>query len=246
MMEQIGFQIYTIMKLLTSETESRKILEEVKELGYTSVQLCGGIDTIEQHCRICNEIQLPVLGVLTDMECCEKEGGKLLELANQYGMEDIGISSQTRTFKEAKELIKRVNQFAPLVSQRRFHFSYHNHGHEFIRVDGEKTVMDLFLEGFDPMVNFMPDTYWIQDGGADVRHFLELTKGRVSILHLKDMKRTEEGHTFAEVGCGNLYMEGIIQTAKECNIRNFVVEQDRCDGNPVDSLRKSMEYLKRI
>ncbi len=244
-MEQIGFQLYTVMKLLTSQEESRKTLEEIKDMGYTSVQLCGSIDLIERYCQICSEIQLPVLGALTDMECCETETEKLFALCEQYGMEDIGISSQVRTEEDAKKLIARVNSFASLARERGIRFSYHNHGHEFIQVDGEKTIMDLFLDGFDANVDFMPDTYWIQDGGADVRYFLEKTRGRTNILHLKDMKRLEEGHTFAEVGHGNLYMDGIIETARECGVRHFVVEQDKCDGNPLDSLRKSIEYLKR-
>ena len=42
-------------------------------------------------------------------------------------------------------------------------------------------------EGFETeTVNFMPDTYWLQDGGYDVRYFLEKARNRVRILHLKD------------------------------------------------------------
>lgn len=107
--------------------------------------------------------------------------------------------------------------------------------------------MELFIEGFDSeTVDFMPDTYWIQNGGADIRHIIEKLRGRVKIIHLKDMKRTPGGQTFAEIGYGNLYFEGIIETALDCGIKQFVVEQDECDGNPIDSLKKSIEYLNSI
>ena len=104
--------------------------------------------------------------------------------------------------------------------------------------------MALFLKGFDAeTVDFMPDTYWIHDGGYDVRYFLNQTKNRVNILHLKDMMRTEQGHTFTEVGNGNLYFKGIIKTAVDCGIKHFVVEQDRCEGNPIESLSQSYKYV---
>ena len=107
--------------------------------------------------------------------------------------------------------------------------------------------MKFFLEGFDPQtVSFMPNTYWIHDGGYDVRRFLEETQGRVKILHLKDMKRTESGHTFTEVGNGNLYMSGIIKTALEKGIRELVVEQDICEADSVDSLKSSYQTIKKI
>ena len=105
-------------------------------------------------------------------------------------------------------------------------------------------VQKVCHQGFDAeTVDFMPDTYWIHDGGYDVRYFLNQTKNRVNILHLKDMKRTEQGHTFAEVGSGNLYFKGIIKTAVDCGIKHFVVEQDSCEGNPIESLSQSYKYI---
>jgi sugar phosphate isomerase/epimerase len=107
--------------------------------------------------------------------------------------------------------------------------------------------MDRFIKEFDAeTVDFMPDTYWLHDGGYDVRHFLEQTNGRVKILHLKDMKRTEDGHTFAELGNGNLYFEGIINTALNCDITNFIVEQDICEGDAIESLKQSYKFIKSL
>lgn len=126
-------------------------------------------------------------------------------------------------------------------------FSYHNHGHEFIKLGSGEIPMISFLEGFETeTVNFMPDTYWLHDGGFDVRCFLDKTRNRVRMLHLKDMKRLENGHTFTEVGNGNLYFEGIIKTAIDLGIEEFIVEQDICEGNPLDSLKISYDYIKNI
>jgi sugar phosphate isomerase/epimerase len=71
-------------------------------------------------------------------------------------------------------------------------------------------------------------------------------KGRVKILHLKDMKRTPEGPTYAEIGVGNINFNGIIETAKNIGVEYFIVEQDKCDGDPIDSARISCEFLRKI
>ena len=103
------------------------------------------------------------------------------------------------------------------------------------------------MEGFDSRcVSFMPDTYRVQHGGGDVRHFLEQVGSRVKILHLKDMTRGENGPTFAEVGCGNLWFPGILETAAACGIEEYVIEQDQCAGDPIESVAKSLSYLKGL
>ena len=178
---------------------------------------------------------------------CETYGEKLFEIARYCGASDLGISSSIKTDAEAYDIISRANAFAKKAKEKGFTFSYHNHSNEFIRGESGKLLIELLKEGFDPaLVSFMPDTYWIQHGGADVRAFLETLNGRTKILHLKDMKRAPDGPTFAEIGVGNINFEGIIKVAKNIGIEYFIVEQDKCDGDPIDSARISCEYLRKL
>ena len=143
--------------------------------------------------------------------------------------------------------LNKLNSFAKTVVGAGLTFSYHNHSHEFVRIENSKTVMENLLSLFDKEnVSLMPDTYWLQHGGVDVRDFISKYGERVRILHLKDMKRTEEGVTFAEVGEGNLNMEGIIDVAKSKGINSFIVEQDACNGSPLVSAKISIKNLKGL
>ena len=90
----------------------------------------------------------------------------------------------------------------------------------------------------------MPDTYWIQHGGADVRAFLEILDGRVNILPLKDMKRTPAGSTFAEIGGGNINFKGIAEVAERIGVEHYIVEQDECDTDSLISAAISYEYMR--
>lgn len=243
-MRNIGAQLYTVRNTLTTNEEIQRTLQAIKEIGYDSVQLFGPIELIENCARYAEETGLGIVGVLADSNTCEERERKLFEICGQYKISDIGVSSKFSECRDAGAYIRRINAFASRAKNAGFTFSYHNHGHEFIKLDCGETAMALFLKGFDAeTVDFMPDTYWIHDGGYDVRYFLNQTKNRVNILHLKDMKRTEQGHTFTEVGNGNLYFKGIIKTAFDCGIKHFVVEQDRCEGNPIESLSQSYKYV---
>lgn len=244
-MKNIGVQLYTVRGLLTSPEETLKTLKAIKEIGYDSVQLYGSVELLENCSKCAAEAGLNVIGVLINLNICEKCEEKLFEVCKKYGISDIGVSTNFDECKELDTYIPRLNAFGKKARNAGFTFSYHNHGHEFIKLDCGETSMNRLLRETEA-VDFMPDTYWLCDGGYDVRYFLEQTKGRVKILHLKDMKRIYGGHTFAEVGNGNLYFEGIVKTAIECGVENFVVEQDVCEGDPLISIKQSFEHIKNI
>lgn len=246
-MKNIGAQLYTVRDFLTTDADIERTLREIKEIGYTSVQFFGGPDLIESCGKAAKKVGLDIVGVLADLPTCKNCENELFQICREYDIPDIGISAFITEFRQMDTFVKEVNTFAKKAAAAGFTFSYHNHGLEFVRLDDGKTAMEHFLEEFDPeVVDFMPDTYWLHDGGYDVRRFLEQTKNRVKILHMKDLKRTMDGHIFTEVGSGNLYFEGILKIAVDNGVTNFVVEQDICEGNPMDSLKKSFAYVKGL
>lgn len=248
-MNQIGLQLYTVRKRLNTNEESRATLEKIKAIGYQSVQLFGSRDSLENAtcwAQLARAQGLSLSGILINLESCELNEQALFTLCKEYAIPDIGISSGLSELEEISSYIERVNRFAAKARAAGFSFSFHNHAHEFIRLADGKHAMEHFFGGFSKDVDFMPDTYWIHSGGYDIRHFLEQTRGRVTLLHLKDLKRLESGQTFAEVGKGNLWFKGILQTALDCGIRQFVVEQDQCEGDPLESIRISYQNTKAL
>ena len=245
-MIRIGAQLYTVRKLLGTAEETRQTIAAIKEIGYDSVQLFGSVELADCCAGCCQDTGIEIAGILTDLNTCEKNAEALFTLCAKYRIPDLGVSTGFSECLDLDGYIRRINAFAARAKKAGLSFSYHNHGHEFIRLPQGETAMSCFLKGFDANVDLMPDTYWLHDGGCDVRYFLEQTKNRVNILHLKDMKRTEQGHTFAELGSGNLYFAGILKTALACGTEHFVVEQDICGGSPLDSLAQSYRYIKTI
>lgn len=246
----IGIQLYTVRTLLESEAAADKTVAALGKMGYECIQLFGGtanLDMMRWCVNAAKKHGLKVIGILSNPISLRESLDEMTAIAREAKCSDIGISGVAKTEAEAKELVTAANGLAKDIHSAGLTFSYHNHSHEFIRTECGETVMDILLGGFDKeLVDLMPDTYWLQHGGIDVRDFIETHANRIKMIHLKDMKRTLDGPTFSEVGVGNINMRGIIKLALSLGISDFIVEQDSCDGDPLDSARISIENIKGI
>ena len=245
-MTDLGVQLYTVRRFLKDSDMINATLSELISIGYSSFQLYGNLKKLEELASATRECGATIVGALVTHNEFTSEPGKLFDICQKYQIPDLGVSSNRTECKNICEYIEKTNALAKEARAHGISFSYHNHSHEFIQDESCKCPMEYMLEQFTADVDFMPDTYWLQHGGVDVRRFLEITKGRVKILHLKDMKRTEEGHTYAEVGSGNLYFEGMISTAISAGVTNLIVEQDECEISPLVSLKKSYDYTTKL
>ena len=242
----LGIQLYTVRDKMKDKESAYNTLTQIKDMGYECVQLASSVENMLMTAELCREIGLCAVGLLCNMNMCEEDGERLFEIARICGAKDIGISSSIKTGAEAFDIISRANAFAKKARDNGFSFSYHNHSNEFIRGESGKTLIELLYEGFDAeLVDFMPDTYWIQHGGADVRAFLSGLDRRVKILHLKDMKRTADGPTYAEIGVGNINFKGIAEVAEEIGVQHYIVEQDKCDTDSLLSARISYDHITK-
>ena len=243
----IALQLYTVRDLLTDAESTRATLLRIKEIGYEGVQLAGAVSEVRAVAQMADEVGLRVIGFLGGVTDIENASEELFSALRAYGATDIGISGYQTTEHGAREFAARVNAAAKKVRDAGFTFSYHNHHHEFLRTACGKTVMDIYKEVFDPsLVDFMPDTYWLQRAGIDVRDFIETKASRITILHLKDYECREETALFAPLGEGNLNLRGIVSLAERVGIRDLVVEQDVCEGDPLACVARSYAYLTQI
>jgi sugar phosphate isomerase/epimerase len=90
------------------------------------------------------------------------------------------------------------------------------------------------------------DTYWVQHGGGDPAAWILKLKGRMPVIHLKDMVIADKQQTMAEVGEGNLNWPAILSACQEAGVEWYAVEQDICRRNPFESLAISYRNLKAM
>ena len=247
-LEKIGVQLYTIRDFFKSEEEAKVSFEKLKKLGYDEVQTAGCHNIpYEIFGKLAKEAGITIVGTHDNFQMMLDDPAAAMKNHEYLGTKIMGIGGFFKFAKEDyEEFVRQVNIVAKNIKPYGYKFTYHNHSHEFRKVDG-KLIMDILVEGMDPEnTGFVLDTFWVQHGGGDIRYWIEKLAGRVDILHLKDMAKSdtnEPAQYITEVGNGNLYWEGILETAIKTGVKHFVVEQDICPGDPFDSLKMSSDYL---
>jgi sugar phosphate isomerase/epimerase len=148
----------------------------------------------------------------------------------------------------------QMNHMGELCRKAGLQFAYHNHAFEFGGKTGERPI-DILKERLDKkLVALELDVFWVSVAGHDPVEMLNEWKGRVALLHLKDKEKDTPVQyaenvartAFKEVGSGSLDFPAILKAAPGAGVKHYFVEQDQTPGDPLDSLKKSFEYLQKI
>ena len=248
MIEKIGVQLYTVRSAMDNAENLRATFKKLREMGYTVGQTAGCQIPYAEFGKIAAEEGIEICGTHDSFDMMLNDPKQAMANHRALGTTNMGIGgchAQKDGVEGIEKFIEQANKIADTIYEEGFKFTYHNHSHEFMLLPNGKTMMDMLVEGLDPKkTSFVLDTYWVQHGGGDVRHWIEKLAGRIDILHLKEMGRNENGPYITEIGHGNIWWEGVLATAEKCGVKYYVVEQDTCPGDPFESIKKSAEYIK--
>jgi sugar phosphate isomerase/epimerase len=148
----------------------------------------------------------------------------------------------------------QFNDWAKRVNGMGMQFAFHNHDYEFRKFDGV-TGYDILLKETDPKLVYLEmDCYWITQAGYDPVEMLNRLGHRVRMLHIKDRKpgfppsfdMSDSSAHFTEVGTGGINWPAVLATAEKLDVEHYFIEQDRIQGSPIDSLRASYTYLRKV
>ena len=257
MFKKLGLQLYTVRDYLNDEKSIDETFGKLVSLGYTEGQTAGLNVENPAYAELAKKHGITIVGTHYDYNKIVNEADATMKLHDALGAKNVGIGcmpNEARASYDAlMSFIDTFNKTAELYAKKGFKLTYHNHSFEFVRINGNKTIMDYLYENFDKNnVSFVLDTCWVAHGGADVRYWLEKLAGRVDILHLKDIKAyyNAEGkvdQAYTEIGNGNIWWDGVLETAERTGVKSYVVEQDNLwiDNDPFKSLAVSAEYLKK-
>lgn len=157
--------------------------------------------------------------------------------------------------EDYKWMAEVFNKTGKQCEEAGLQFAYHNHNLDFKMIDDEP-ALDWLLHNTDSkLVQLEMDCYWVSRAGKDPVAYMKKYAGRVPLLHIKDMKAgltpttdiVKGGdHDFTEAGRGVIDWKRIFAAAPEAGVKHYFVEQDTCDGPPIESARISFEYLKNL
>lgn len=258
MIKNFGIQAWTVRNFMPKD-DAKTTAETFKKLsamGYTELQTISLNLPAEEYAKLAYDNGIKVIGTHFSLDQMMEDTEAAMETHRILGTTNMGIGGfYTHSFDELKQFCEKANKFAEIISKNGFRFTYHNHSHEFRKIDGQKTIMDYLVDNLDPVnTSFCLDTYWVQHGGGDVRHWIEKLAGRIDILHLKEMEILEInengnvriGQQYTHLGNGNLEWKRIIETAENVGVKHYIVEQDNfwIDDDPFKAAELSAKYIK--
>ncbi len=255
----LGVQLYTVRTLMPKDP--RGTLAAIAGMGYEFVE--PGRGQLAQLAPHLKELKLATPSVGLELPLVQGKGPMPLDDAIAplpgQGVKFAVIAYVGKPERDAPgfyELFaEQMNRAGETCNRHGIRLCYHHHSFEFDPAAG-KRPFDTLVERFDPkLVHFEIDTFWLKIGGEDPARMLRRLKGRVSLVHLKDMARGtaveyNEGkvprEAFKEVGNGELDWPDVLKACEEAGVQHYIVEQDWWPGDPLESLKQSFRYLRSL
>jgi len=249
----IGLQLYSVRDDIKKDVPGT--VKAVGEMGYKYVETAGygdgkiyGMDPVEFK-NLCESNGLLVLGAHTGQAvpteekwdetmawwdtCIAAQKAAGVKWIVQPFMDGVGY--------ESLDGVKRYAEYFNAVGEKcnaaGIRFGYHNHDKEFTTEFDGKPVYDYLLELTDPeKVMFQLDLYWIAQGGKDCLDYFKKYPGRFYLYHIKDEKELGES--------GTMDFAAAFAARPESGAEYGIVEVERYNLEPIESCRKSFEFLK--
>ncbi len=246
----LGAQLYTIRDFTKTPADIAKSMKKIRDIGYEAVQVSGmgPIDPNELR-KILDDNGLTCAATHVAYDFLRDDTDAAIEHHRILGCDNPAIGGLPAEYRNAEgypRFAKEASEMARKLKDAGMTFSYHNHSFELEKY-ADRLALEILRDDSDPEVFcFEIDTYWIQHGGGDPAAWIRSVKGRIPLVHLKDMTMRDGNQIMAEIGEGNLNWPEILKACREADARWYLVEQDTCERDPFESLKISYNNLREM
>lgn len=246
-MAKVAVQLFTLRDQL--QNDFLGTLEQVSKIGYSAVELFGmdgGLSPVQLGRELAN-LGLTPVSRHVGLDLLEGDLNAVVQQAKEIGYSYVMCPflppDRRGSGENFTKLVDTLNRAGKACADAGLQFGYHNHDFEFQK-DGDTYLLDkLFAQTDADKVQAELDLYWIHRAGENPVSYIRKYAGRCDLLHFKDAAK-EDG-SFAEVGQGVLDWNEIVDAAKSAGAKWYIVEQDVCKGNPLDSIRTSLSFVSQ-
>ena len=256
----IGLQLYSLRNELKADTPGT--IKALVDAGYKQGEMYG-FPNCDDMIKAANDHGLGLHSTHFDWEAAvnpSDEGfsdfRKIVEKANQIKLTHLVVpylhDKDRNSLDDYKRVAGNLNKAAVIAKKAGIQLAYHNHSFDYKPMGGS-TGFDIFTKEFAPEMKFELDVFWVKAAGVDPVTLIKKLSGRVSQLHLKDLKKGLElpiydgmpKEAFKELGNGMIPMEPIIEAGKAAGVVHCHIEQDH-SPNPLKSVTESVAYLETL
>jgi sugar phosphate isomerase/epimerase len=248
----LAAQLYTLREFTQTVADFERSMRKVKDIGYTAVQVSGiGPIPAQEVKSILDANGLKVCITHISYERLTQDLQNVISEHRLWDCKHVAVGSMPGSYRDSgEEGYRRFahdgGEIGRKLSESGLTFSYHNHSFEFERF-GQMTGLDIIYNESDSRyLKAELDTYWVQHGGGDPAQWVRRLKGRMPVIHLKDMVIIAGQQAMAEIGEGNLNWPAILDACNETGVEWYAVEQDICQRDPFESLAISYRNLSAM
>jgi sugar phosphate isomerase/epimerase len=159
---------------------------------------------------------------------------------------------QSFTMEDWRWNAEEFNKMGEKVRAAGMAFGYHNHTMEFGSQGGIVPFEELLRLTDRSLVTIELDCGWVVVGGGNPVYYLERYADRISMLHVKDFKKTDKPVSVVspppaeELGRGTIDYRRIFAAAKKARIKHCFVEQEDYDIPVMEALKIDADYMKNF
>ncbi|WP_302237821.1 sugar phosphate isomerase/epimerase [uncultured Alistipes sp.] len=258
--KEIAIQLYSVRSLIGSYGENRQdcseVLKALAEMGYTGIEAASyadgrfygkdpetfrkdvegvGMRVLSSHC---SKGLSPEELASGDFSESLKWWDACIAAHKAAGMSYIvyPYMEVPATLHDLQTQCAYLNAIGAKCREQGIRFGYHNHLHEFRKVEDQAVMLEYMLEHTDPEnVFFQLDVYWAVMGQASPVDLFRKYPGRFRMLHIKD--RREIGQS------GMVGFDAIFRNAELAGVEQIVVEQEESEYDIEKGVEMSLDYL---
>jgi sugar phosphate isomerase/epimerase len=240
----IALQLYTLRHELARDYPG--MLEKLAVTGFAGVEMADVPGTtMRAVAPLFKDFGLTVCAAHAPLPVGERQA-EVLETMQALECRRLVCASQPRQEFQSADGILRVcdtlNAASAVAQAHGLSLGYHNHGFEFLPVDG-RLAHERLRDCLAPEVFFELDTYWTQTAGVDPASVLKALGPRAPLLHLKDGPAVQ-GKPMLALGDGVMDIPGLLQ-ASAGQAEWLIVELDECATDMFEAVQRSYQYLVR-
>lgn len=255
--KEIGLQLYSVREEISKNPNFDQILQKIAALGYTGVEAAGykegklynlspqefkakvektGMKVLSSHATKTLSAQELASG---DFSESLKWWDECIAAHKAAGMKYIVTPwmDVPKSLKDLETQCRYLDAVGAKCRQQGILYGYHNHAHEFKKVE-DKVMFDYMLEHTNPEnVFFEMDVYWAVIGDVSPVDYFNKYAGRFKALHIKDHR---------EIGqSGMVGFDAIFNNAKTGGLKYLFVELEDTRNDIYTGLEQSIDYLKK-
>lgn len=254
--KDVTIQLYSVRDLIKEGSDFNALLKKLAQMGYSSVEAANYNDgkfyglTPEDFKKAVEDAGMTVLSShcsrgLSDQELVSGDFSESLKWWDQCiaahkaaGMKYIVTPwlGVPKTVKDLQTYCNYFNEIGKRCKENGMLYGYHNHAHEFEKVEGKEVMYNYMLENTNPdYVFFQMDVYWVVRGQNSPVDYFKKYPGRFKILHIKDDRELGQS--------GMVGFDAIFKNAATAGVQNIVAEIERYSCPVEESVKESIDYL---